>query len=208
MKKKLFVLLMMICVTIMYPQANKGKYNAINDYLTVLVKDTTKTIVIVKEKISPNEALRLFSGGKLNNIPFSRVNGIEERLGGILEPLYKENDFQKMRKKYQNDANEGRSYFAKNTRWNSADFKLKTIFYETFDTIIFKRGKGIPIYRYTTQMIALSEPMYYKGRKYLVIAVGIGDTTPIGYLNNYIIIMKKINNKWQVIQRGEKYWVD
>ncbi|OXB19576.1 hypothetical protein B0A80_19680 [Flavobacterium tructae] len=205
MKKNHLVLLIMICVTSMYPQTNKDKYEAINTYLSLIVKDTTKTIVIVKEKISSNGALELFSGGKLDNVPFSRVNGVEERAGGILEPLYNENGFQKMRKKYQNDADEGRSYFAKNTKWNSTDFKLKTIFFETYDTIMYKRGRGIPIYNYTTEMIALSEPMYYKGKEYLVIAVAIGDTSPIGYLNDYVIVMKKINNKWTLIQRGYSY---
>jgi len=205
MKKNLFVLLIMICVTIMYPQAKKDKYNVISTYLSSIVKDTTKTIVIIKEKMSSNGALKLFSGGKLNDIPFRRVNGNQERLGGILEPLYNENDFQKMRKKYQDDVNDGKYNLSKNAKWKPEDFKFKNIFFETFDTIIYKMGKGIPNYPYTTQMISLSEPMYYKGRKYLVIAVAIGDTTPIGYLNDYVIVMKKVNNKWTVIEKGQPY---
>ncbi|WP_374173099.1 hypothetical protein [Flavobacterium tructae] len=208
MKKNLFVLLMMICITIMYPQANKDKYDAINTYLSLIVKDTTKTIVVVKEKMSSNGALKLFSGGKLNDIPFSRVNGIQERLGGILEPLYDETDFQKMRKKYQDDTNEGKYELAKNANWSAKDFKLKNIYLEAFDTIMYKKGKELFDYKYHAQLIILSEPMYYKSKEYLVIAVSIGDSSPLGYFDEYVILLKKIKNKWQVIQRGEKYWVE
>ncbi|WP_374173097.1 hypothetical protein [Flavobacterium tructae] len=208
MKKNIFVLLIMICVTAMYPQLKNDKYDAINTYLSLIVKDTTKTVVLVKEKISANKSLRLFCGGELNDIPHTRINGIQVRVGGILEPLYDENEFQKMRKKYQDDKNEGRFGFEKNVKWDSNDFKLKNIYFEVFDTIFYKMQKGIPNYSYTTQVIALSEPMYYKEKKYLVIAVSIGDTTPLGYINDYVVVMKKIKNKWLMVQRGEKYWFD
>ncbi|WP_202701098.1 hypothetical protein [Flavobacterium sp. UGB4466] len=208
MKEKLFVLLIMICVTIMYPQTNKDKYEAINTYLSLIVKDTTKTIVVVKEKMSSNGALKLFSGGKLNDVPFSRVNGIEERLGGILEPLYDETDFQKMRKKYQDDTNEGKYELAKNANWSAKDFKLKNIYLEAFDTIMYKKGKELFDYKYHAQLIILSEPMYYKDKKHLVIAIAIGDTSPLGYFDDHVVVMKKINNRWQVIKIGEKYWVE
>ncbi|WP_202701096.1 hypothetical protein [Flavobacterium sp. UGB4466] len=186
--------------------ANKDKYEAINTYLSLIVRDTTKTIAIVKEKISPNEALRLFSGGKLNNVPFSRVNGIEERAGGILEPLYKEKYFQKMRRKYQDDRNEGRFGFAKNTKWNSADFKLQNIYFEVFDTIMFKKEKsGQQIYKYETLLIPLSEPMYYKNNDYLTVGVAVQKSNPIYNLNYYVIVMKKVNNRWTVIEKGQPY---
>ncbi|WP_374173098.1 hypothetical protein [Flavobacterium tructae] len=207
MKRKISILLfMVVSFMTMYSQSSKDKYNAINDYLTVLVKDTTKTIVIVKEKISTNEALRLFSGGKLNDIPFSRVNDIEERAGGILEPVYNEKYFQKMRRRYQNDRKEGRFGFSKNTKWNSNDFKLQNIYFETFDTIMFKKEKsGLQIYKYETLLIALSEPMYYKNNDYLTVGIAVQKSNPIYNLNYYVIVMKKIKNKWVVIEKGLPY---
>lgn len=191
-----------------YSQSSEDKYDAINDYLRVLVKDTTKTIMIVKEKIGPNETLRLFSGGKLNDIPFNRVNGIQERLGGVLEPLYDENDFQKMRKKYQDDKNEGRYGFSKNTNWEASDFKLKNIYIESHDIIMFKKERALPLYKYETLLIALSDPIYYKNRDYLVMAIATQKSNPLYSPKYYVIVMKKTNKKWQEIQRGEQYWFD
>ncbi|OXB19577.1 hypothetical protein B0A80_19685 [Flavobacterium tructae] len=192
----------------MYSQSSEDKYDAINGYLRVLVKDTTKTIMIVKEKIGPNETLRLFSGGKLNDIPFNWVNGIQERLGGVLEPLYDENDFQKMRKKYQDDKNEGRYGFSKNTNWEASDFKLKNIYIESHDTIMFKKERALPLYKYETLLIALSDPIYYKNRDYLVMAIATQKLNPLYSSKYYVIVMKKTNKKWQEIQRGEQYWFD
>lgn len=209
MKKKISIL---ICIAMSfsttYSQSSEDKYDAINDYLRVLVKDTTKTIMIVKEKIGPNETLRLFSGGKLNDIPFNRVNGIQERLGGVLEPLYDENDFQKMRKKYQDDKNEGRYGFSKNTNWEASDFKLKNIYIESHDIIMFKKERALPLYKYETLLIALSDPIYYKNRDYLVMAIATQKSNPLYSPKYYVIVMKKTNKKWQEIQRGEQYWFD
>ncbi|OXB19575.1 hypothetical protein B0A80_19675 [Flavobacterium tructae] len=206
MKKKISILLFMtVSFMTMYAQSEKDKYDAINTYLLQIVIDTSKTIVMVREKISTNEALRLFSGGKLSNVPFSRVNGTQERVGGILEPVYNEKYFQKMRKKYQDDRNEGRYGFAKKAKWNWNDFKLKNIHFEVFDSIMFKKGKALPLYKYETLLITLSEPMYYKNNDYLVIGIAVQESNPVYNLDYYVIVMKKIKNKWTVIEKGQPY---
>ena len=208
MKKNIFVLLIMICVTAMYPQLKNDKYDGINTHLSLIVRDTTKTVMIIKEKISANQTLKLFAEGKLNDAPFNRKNGTQIREAGILEPLYDENDFQKMRKKYQDDKNEGRYGFSKNTNWEASDFKLKNIYIEPHDTIMFKKERALPLYKYETLLIALSDPIYYKNRDYLVMAIAIQKSNPLYSPKYYVIVMKKTNKKWQEIQRGEQYWFD
>lgn len=208
MKKNIFVLLIMICVTAMYPQLKNDKYDGINTHLSLIVRDTTKTVMIIKEKISANQTLKLFAEGKLNDAPFNRKNGTQIREAGILEPLYDENDFQKMRKKYQDDKNEGRYGFSKNTNWEASDFKLKNIYIESHDTIMFKKERALPLYKYETLLIALSDPIYYKNRDYLVMAIATQKSNPLYSPKYYVIVMKKTNKKWQEIQRGEQYWFD
>ncbi|MEO8532714.1 MAG: hypothetical protein ABI441_03140 [Flavobacterium sp.] len=198
--------LITICSITTYSQSKKDKYDAINAYLTTLLIDKSQTIIIVREKISANQTLKLFAEGKLNDKPFNRINGIQVREAGILEPLYDETDFQKMRKDYQDDKNDGSYGFSKDASWNRLDFQYKSIFFESFNIIMAKREKDLSVYKYHTQLIALSDPMFYKGKECLVIGVAVGDSGPLGYLNHYVIVMKKINKKWELIQRGEKYW--
>jgi hypothetical protein len=206
--KKLFFIFLVITISckISYSQTENEKYDAVNTYLMTLIKDPNKTTIIVKEKISTNQNLKLFAEGKLNDTAFERRNGIQVREGGILEPLYDETDFQKMRQEYQDDADDDEYGFSKNSNWKASDFKLKNIFFESQDTIQFKKVRGLPAYKYETEIIALSDPIYYKGGKYLVISIAIQNTNPVDYFNHYVIVMAKVKNKWEVIQRGQKYW--
>lgn len=41
----------------MFAQDAKDKYDAINNYMETAVEDTTKEIIILKEKINPNETI-------------------------------------------------------------------------------------------------------------------------------------------------------
>ncbi|GIQ60879.1 hypothetical protein Flavo103_40150 [Flavobacterium collinsii] len=209
MKKLFFTLLLIIqCNFIAYCQSKVDKYNAINGHLSELVKDTTKTVLIIKEKISANQTLKLFAEGKLSDAPFNRKNGTQIREAGILEPLYNEKEFQKMRKKYQDDVNDDKYGFSKNANWEITDFKLKNICIESHDTIMFKKERALPLYKYETLLIALSDPIYYKNKNYLVMAIAIQRSNPLFSPKYYVIVMKKTSKKWQEIQRGEQYWFD
>ncbi|WP_202701100.1 hypothetical protein [Flavobacterium sp. UGB4466] len=209
MKKKFSILLFMaVSFMTTYAQSEKDKYDVINTYMSLLIKDTTKTIVVVKEKISPNTVIKLFTGGAEANFVYSKKNVVEDPDFGIQKPLFKWSDVNKMRNKYRDDANDGKYGFAKNANWSSKDFNLKNIYFEIFDSIMIKKEKALPIYKYKTLLIALSDPMYYRNRKYLVIGIAIQSTSPLINLNYYVIVMKKNKNKWEVVQKGEKYWVE
>ncbi|MEP7093075.1 MAG: hypothetical protein ABI793_03390, partial [Flavobacterium sp.] len=178
------------------------KFEAINDYLAEILKDKTKEIIIIKEKITPNETLRLFQG---NNVMDTLGHSFERYDGGVPVPLYNSKEFLKMKKKYEDTVSSINLRYLSNNRWNPEDFKYNKIVFENWEDVYLKMQKASYPRKPEIQIFAFSEPIYYKGKKYLVVTVSQGDTNSSGLPNTFVIVMKKIKRKWVVINETGDY---
>ena len=174
------------------------KNSVINDYLSSSVKDTTKEIIIVTEKISPNQIIEIFRGTIYEN----SENKLE-RDGGVPTSLYNDKDWKEMKNKYSSKSTVNNSLWMTNESWNKNNFKLKKITFENYKEVLKKLEK----YSYSgdseIKIFSFSDPIYYKKKKYLVVAVFLATTKTAGFYSSFILIMKKINGRWVIINKTE-----
>ena len=177
----------------LFAQSTNERYQALNDYLETIIKDTTQVIYVAKEKINSNETLKIF---KLNEIMIidSDGNGKEDTT------LYKKKDFKVMEKKYQNNCIPGRLQWCKVDYWKIENFKYRRISLESMNS-----PKAIELMldkNYERDIIVhgFSEPIYYQNKKYIIF------TKSRSGFNSYhsnIIVMEKRKCKWIVTHKGE-----
>jgi hypothetical protein len=176
----------------------QDKKQAMNDFLHSIVPDYNQKIFIIKEKTSTNHVIDIFKG-KTSKDSITNEYKRDER-EEIKPPLYNEADWAKMKKKYYRKAEESTTA---NNLWISTDFNYKHVeFFSAhsfIEFIVHYSEQHLPI----TSIFSFSEPIYYSGKKYLVFKVGQGTTESInGLTDNYLIIMKKQNNKWIVVNKS------
>ena len=179
----------------------KEKFEAVNNYLSSVIKDKNKEIIIVKKKTNVSEILRLFKG----NIIKDNLGHFVERDGGAPEPLYNEKDFEIMKKKYQDQTSTYKRENFTNTLWDPEDFTYNKIIFENWEDVYLKMQKVLYPREPVIQIFALSEPIYYKSKQYLVIQISIGDTNSSGFPSRLIAIMKKIKGKWIIVNETRDY---
>lgn len=194
--------LIMSCSTIKDEQSIKqDQYDAINDFLETQIKDKTKEIIVLKEKSSTDETIKIFRGGLLEFSDSTRLVRLEKpiRDGGVNFPLYNEKDWKKMKNKYGNkkgDSLENIEY------WNEKDFRYKKIIFVTKEE--YQKKFSLPKYFDSPdperEVYRLSSPIPYK-RKYLTFDVYSTMTKLIPHSVDFIVVMKKENGKWVVIQK-------
>lgn len=194
--------LIMSCSTIKDEQSIKqDQYDAINDFLETQIKDKTKEIIVLKEKSSTDETIKIFRGGVLEFSDSARLVRLEKpiRDGGVNFPLYNEKDWKKMKNKYGNkkgDSLENIEY------WTEKDFRYKKIIFVTKEE--YQKKFSLPKYFDSPdperEVYRLSSPIPYK-RKYLTFDVYSTMTKLIPHSDDFIVVMKKENGKWVVIQK-------
>lgn len=209
MKNQIIYILLFLCYNA-FSQTRKiefdkkEKYEAINSFIQTMIKEKYQEIIIVEDKISPNEALRIFKGNTIKD----NLGNFVEQDGGIEKPLFNKKYFQIMEKKYYTNSLGKRKQFT-TTSWQKEDFKHHKITLENFEDVYLKLQNGTYFEKKTEiQIFALSEPIYYKNKNYLVIGVQPSSTRLIGFKTSYIIIMKKINKKWVIIDKALDYIMD
>lgn len=176
----------------------QNKKQAINDFLHTIIPDYNQKIFITKEKTSTNHVIDIFKGKTSKNSLTNEYKRDERE--EIKPPLYNEEDWRKMKKKYYHKAEENT---VANNLWVSTDFDYKHIeFFSAhlfIEFIVYHSEQHRPI----TNIFSFSEPIFYSGKKYLVFKVGQGTTESInGLTDNYLIIMKKEKRKWVVINKS------
>jgi hypothetical protein len=168
------------------------RFIAINDYLDSMT-DPNEEILIVKEKISSNETLFIFQG----DITIDTDTKKPDRYGGVDEPLYTEKQWKIMKNKYGDTLPKIGRYWLKNQFWNADDFRYKKIEFENYE-ICDKKLQGYSYPWPEKKIFSFSKPIYYKNKEYITFTVTKSTTKSIGLPSNFIIIMKKIKNKWTV----------
>ncbi|CAC9976154.1 hypothetical protein [Flavobacterium panici] len=169
---------------------------SINDYLDSAIKDKNEEIIVVKEKINTNSIIQIFQG----NILVDNNTKKTEREGGVPIPLYNENDWLVMKKKYENQNTE---FWLNVETWDSKNFDSKRIIFEKLKNCVGSSVidkyliKEIPVYSF-------SEPIIYKNKNIVTFATAKGTTKSFGLGSVYIIVMKKEKGKWMVINKTEE----
>lgn len=173
-------------------QSTIEKYKALNDYIETIIKDTSQVMFVAKEKINPNETLKIF---KLNDIMIidSAGNGRQDNM------LYKKKDFEKMQKEYKNKCVPGKRIWCNDDYWWKDNFKYKKVVIESMNT-----DKGVELIndkynRFDIFVYGFSEPIYYQNNKYVVFTI---HKSHMAGASTRIIIMKKNKGKWVVTHQG------
>lgn len=168
-------------------QKKKDKYEALNTYFETIVKDTTQTIYVAKEKISSNETLTIFeSNVKMINDPVNNCKAYTK--------LFNWRDFEKMKKKYKNTCTPSeRVWWCSNAFWETNDFKYKKVLLESMNTV---KNQEYLTYKYHGRVYAFSEPIYYQNKKYLVFTA---EALFMSGARITIVIMEKVKSKWTVM---------
>jgi hypothetical protein len=181
----------------LFAQSTNERYQALNDYLETIIKDTTQVIYIAKEKINSNETLKVF---KLNDIMIIDSNGN----GKGDTTLYKTKDFKVMEKKYQNNCIPGRLQWCKVDYWKIENFKYRKISLQSMNSpkAIDKAIELMLDKNYVRDIIVhgFSEPIYYQNKKYIIFTK---DRSGLNSYHSNLIVMEKRKGKWIVTHKGE-----
>ena len=193
---KIYLILLILCGNLLFSQDKK---QAINDFLQTIVSDYNQEIFIVKEKTSINHVIDIFKG-KTYKDSVTNLYTRDER-EEIKKPLYNEDDWIKMKNEYYTKS--GKMNPKKVNFWKSNDFNYNKVGFISIhlfiEFIINHSEQHLPI----TPIFSFSEPIYYRCKNYLVFKVAEGNTESIiGLTDNYLIIMKKENDKWIVFNKS------
>lgn len=177
----------------------QNKKQAINDFLHIIIPEYDRNIIIIKEKTSTNHVINIFKGTTYKDSLTNEYKRDERE--EIKPPLYNEEDWAKMKKKYYRKSEKVST--RTDDLWRSKDFNYSHIDFFSIhlfmESIVSHSEQLLPI----TSVFSFSEPIYYSGKKYLVFKVSQGSTESInGLTDNYLIIMKKENGKWVVVNKS------
>lgn len=184
---------MIILFIIISYSINKERLSPIDYYLSSVVKDENKEIIVVKEKMNTNSILQIFHG----NILADSITKKSEREGGVPFPLYNENDWLIMKKKYENQNNE---FWLNKEKWDNKSFSSKKIIFEERKKCV---GPSV-IDNYLKNEIlvySFSEPIIYKSKDVVTFATANATTKSSGLGTVYVVVMEKKKGKWIVINK-------
>ncbi|MBF4508744.1 hypothetical protein IRZ83_18885 [Flavobacterium sp. JLP] len=190
MKKVLYIFI--ISQFLFSCAVNKDRNAPINDYISSLKLKNSDKIMIIQEKINNNVTIEIFKGKAFY------YNGINKyvKVEGVLEPLYDEKSWEKMKSKYENK--KIKDQWIKGDYWTLKDFKHQNIIfikqekfpnpgkYEKFD---FQENYSV---------LSFSDVIYYKHKKYAVFTIKSTTTDYKNIDKTSILILIKIKDKWTV----------
>lgn len=173
----------------------RDKSIVLNEFLKSEIKDSTKGVIVLKEKYNSNRTVERFKG---DSVVYSPTNIIRE--GGVSLSLYKEKYWSEMKEKYWK-ANEEQG-FLKNDDWKETDFTSNNILLLNHQQLVdYSNGKeieGIDISR--KEVYTFSNLIHYKNNKTIVFYVSVCEANCFEG-RGFLIIMKKKNEKWIEIER-------
>lgn len=182
----------------------REKYSALNDFFDTKIKDHSKKIVVMNNKINTDMTLRMI---RINEI--FTVDSITKKSDKEDKLFYNEEEWRKARKNYTKSSIE-EIEDAKSRGgeccWVPDDFNYKNIIFENL-------RQGTPEYdkKYSSSPIYdcyyFSEPIYYRNKEYLIFT--FVEASLFGGLGGdfYIVIMKRNKNgKWIQTHVGYPDW--
>lgn len=175
--------------------ASKYQNAPINDYISSLdLKDSDK-IMVIQEKINNNVTIEIFKG---KTFYYSGINKYV-KVEGVLEPLYDEKNWQKMKVKYENKYI--KDQWIEGDYWALKDFKHQNI--------IFIKQKKFPNpgkyekfdFQENYKVFSFSNVIYYKHNKYAVFTIKSTTTDYKDTDTTSVLILTKIKGKWTVLEK-------
>lgn len=178
------------------------KYEVLNDFLDKKIKDHSKKIIIMKEKINTNMTLRILRINDIYSVDSLTSKRIKED-----KAFYKEEEWEKARKKYSK--NSIAEIEDSNSRggeccWIAENFNYKNIIFENLHQGTDGFEKKYISSNYDCYYF--SKPIYYQDKDYLIFTFfesNIHDA--LGGSSN-IVIYKKINGNWLQTNIGDPDW--
>lgn len=164
--------------------------NPIYYYLDNIVKERESLIIVIDKKISNRKTLAIFKGDFMYN---SKTNTYERE--GKPSSIYNKKDWDDISKKY--------SFDSIAEYWKKSDFELDKI--TIVKNELFVNGKLYKEYKNKEfPVYAFSNPIYYHNRKFMIFTVINSNTSFGAELNEFVIVMKKENNKWVIFDKVYK----
>jgi hypothetical protein len=198
MKLKIYKIIILLLI-VSSCSTSKDKFNVLNDYIKLEIKDTTRGIVIVQEKISPNYTIKKFDDCVLSayhlRYPF-RGDSI----------LYNVKNWTKMKNKYAIKQLKDERFYLKKDFWTKEDFLFKKFAIENIKEIKNISSDDTKYNIHNTNIYGFSEPIYYKKKSVIVFAVTNFTYKMISTSSTYLVIMKKKKGKWMVLDYVVNEW--
>lgn len=201
--KNTFACLLIVTLLISSCSSIKENLSPINTYLKSKIENN-EVVIVIENKINNNYTIDLFKERAISPI---NLNTIENSI--VLKPLlYEEKYWSQMNKKYRNQNTD--KIWLKNRLWSQNDFndiKIKFVKEDVFPKP-YVYNEYMTVKMDEAIVFSFSEPIFYKNKKYVLFAKA-ETTSKKQFINpNSIVVMKKENGKWFVIQEimnGEYY---
>jgi hypothetical protein len=191
------------------------KYAVIIDFLDTKIKDRSKKIMIMSQKINTNMTLRIL---RLNDIYV--LDSIDNKKNEEDKTFYKESDWETARKKYSKKSLteiENATFNGGECCWIAENFNYKNVIIEELQpgskAFIEKYipSKITPFEKnvdYTAhyEFYSFSEPIYYENRECMIFTFSKGYIDGLSG-SSEIIIYKKKNGKWVQTHIGMPNWI-
>ncbi|CAN1570409.1 hypothetical protein MCETHM1_03166 [Flavobacteriaceae bacterium] len=202
MKRKIFlVLLILFIVTVsnnVFSQTEKDKFNAVNDYLETVEEFSTEKKMIIRDKVSPNRTIYILKTDYILAI---------DSLGNTksIKDFYSKKDWETMKRTYENKVLPEKGKTFVNKYWKENDFrKTKNLVFVDIPNGSWENAflQYMDMDSSLHKIYAFSDPIYYSSKKYLIFTFFKSDMFNSHSANEYIVIMKKKQNKWVVAYTG------
>ncbi|MEO8237613.1 MAG: hypothetical protein ABI576_05840 [Flavobacterium sp.] len=213
--KTIFILLTSFFCTLIHAQKKTivtfdkhDFFQVVNQYLNSQIKDKTKEIIVIKEKLNPNVTLKIFEG----QFPRSENDPPDyyEMYGGAKRPLFNNKAFMLMKNTFYDD----KKYASPNItdkEWTTSDLEFDKIKFISLLRFVgnsnnkdYSEINNLPNY---IPIFGISEPIIYN-KKYLIFQFHITQTPFFGFSNAKVVVMKKLKNKWIVVEKVFDYEIN
>lgn len=190
------------------------KYAVVSDFLDTKIKDRSKKIMIMSQKINTNMTLRIL---RLNDIYV--LDSIDKKKGYEDKTFYKEAEWEIARKKYSKNSVteiENANDRGGECCWVAENFNYKNVVFEELQP-----GSTAFIEKYMSSKItdieknifgtlnydfySFSEPIYYENRECMIFTFSKGYIDGLSG-SSEIIIYKKKNGNWVQTHIGMPNW--
>lgn len=201
MKRKFYsILILLYIITVsnnVFSQTDKDKFNALNDYLETVEEFSTKKIMIIRDKVSPNRTIFILKTDYIQAI---------DSLGKIkpIKDFYNKKDWETMKRTYENKVLPEKNKAFVNKYWKENDFRKKNIAFVDIPSGSWENAflQYMDMDSSLHSVYAFSSPIYYRNKKYLIFTFFKSNIYDGHSSSEYIVIMKKKQNKWIIAYIG------
>ncbi|MDL2142455.1 hypothetical protein QQY79_07975 [Flavobacterium tructae] len=198
--RKYFISLFIVILSIYSCSSVKESLSPVNVYLSSKFNDND-TIIVIENKINNNFAIDFLKRSSILRVDNNAIEGST----GLKSPLYKEEYWDVMNRKYRNKITD--EIWLKSELWDRKDFrniKIKFVREDAFPKP-YVYNEYMTTKKRELSVFSFSEPIFYKNSKYVIFAKSETSTKKQFIEPNSIVIMKKEKGKWIVVKEIGDY---